>query len=486
VKRLRGIDANFLYMETPTLHMHTIKIAVLEPAPGVAYTVERVKADLRARLHLLPPFRRRVVSVPLGFHHPVWVEDATFDLDRHVRHMAVPAPGGPREMDAAVSRIASVPLDRGHPLWELWILEGLAGGRVAAVGKIHHAVADGVAVAGLLASVLSPDGSGLAPSAPESAWRPEALPAPGRLLRDALRDHRRQLGRLPALASRTARNLAAVARRRRGAGVTPPVPVRDAPRTTLNGSLTARRAFASGALSLDDVRTVRRAFGVTLNDVLLGLVSGALRAYLGPELPAEPLVAEVPVATDAPGVQRLGGNRLSNIFTSLCSEIADPVVRLRAIHDVTRVAKELHELLGADLYEAWTEYVPPTLASWWMRLYARLHLVERHRPAVNVIVSCVPGPRVSLGWPGGRLLALYSVGPLIEGTALNVTAWSYDDHLYVGALSCPDLLPEPHGIVAGIAAALGELVEAARAPSPPVAADLRDRVALAGGRGGAT
>jgi diacylglycerol O-acyltransferase len=204
-------------------------------------------------------------------------------------------------------------------------------------------------------------------------------------------------------------------------------------------------------------------FGVTLNDVLLAAVAGALRGCLVArgEHPPAPLVAEVPIATDAPGVRRLAGNRLSNIFTSLCTDVADPVARLRAIHDVTRTAKEFHEVLGGDLFESWIQYAPPKLAAWWMRLYAGLHLVNRHRPPVNAIVSCVPGPRSLLGWPGGTLEAIYSVGPLIEGTAINVTAWSYVDSLCVGTLTCPDLVPDPHALAAGMHEALAELVAAA-------------------------
>ena len=472
MERLTGIDASFLYMETPSVHMHTIKVAVLRPAPGVDYSIERVKADLRARLHLLPPFRRRIVGVPLGFHHPVWIEDARFDLEHHVRRVAVPAPGGPREMDAVISEIASTPLDRSRPLWELWLLEGLADGRVAAVGKVHHALADGVAVAGLLANVMAPGMTGLTDAAPAPIWRPEAVPSGASLLRDALRDHGRQLVRFPALLGRTARNLAAVARRRRAGVLAPPVPVLDPPRTSLNGSLTARRAFASTALSLEAVRRVRRAFDVSLNDVLLALVAGALRAYLAHrgERPARPLVAEVPVGTDVPGTPRLGGNRLSNIFTSLCTDVDDPVARLRAIRDVTKVAKELHTVLGADLFESWMQYAPPKLTSWWMQLYARLHLVDRHRPPINVIVSSVPGPRTTLAWPGGTLEAIYSVGPIIEGAAVNVTAWSYVDALCVGTLTCPDLVPDPQVIASGLHDALAELLRAAECPGEPAVA----------------
>jgi WS/DGAT/MGAT family acyltransferase len=212
---------------------------------------------------------------------------------------------------------------------------------------------------------------------------------------------------------------------------------------------------------------VRVAFGVTLNDVLLAIVAGTLRTYLERrgERPALPLVAEVPVATGAADGRRLHGNRLSNMFTSLCTDIADPIARLRAIHDVTKVAKEFHELLGVDLFESWMQYTPPKPAAWWMRLYARLHLVNRHRPPINVIVSSVPGPRTTLVWPGGTLETIYSVGPLIEGTALNVTAWSYVDRLYVGTLTCPDLIAAPHEIASGLHEALDELVRAAEPPA---------------------
>jgi diacylglycerol O-acyltransferase len=459
VERMTGIDASFLYMETPACHMHTIKVAVLAPAPEVPYTIARVKADLRERLHLLPPFRRRVVEVPLGLHHPVWVESPV-DLDWHVREARAEPPGRGPELDAVVSQIASTPLDRSRPLWELWLVGGLADGRVAAVGKIHHSVADGVAVAALLANVIDAAGGALAAARPADAWGGESAPSTSRLVGDALAAHAGGVRALPALLGHTAGNLVRVVRGRRGLDPPPPRPILDAPRTSFNGALSARRAFASTALPLDAVRQVKTAFGVTLNDVLLALVAGALRAYLGDrgELPARPLIAEVPVATDPPGSHRLAGNHLSNMFTSLHTDVADPAARLRAIHDASVTAKRQHELLGPDLYESWTAYFPPRPFAWAMRLYSRWHLADRHRPPINVVVSCVPGPRERLGWPGGTLDAIYSVGPIIEGAALNVTAWSYVDRLGVGVLTCPDLLADPHCVTEGIHAALGELL----------------------------
>ncbi|HWP66281.1 MAG TPA: wax ester/triacylglycerol synthase family O-acyltransferase [Candidatus Limnocylindria bacterium] len=465
MERLPGIDASFLYMETPAAHTHTIKVAVVEPATDAPYSLERVRNDLAARLHLLPPFRRRLVEVPWGLHHPLWIEDPTFDLSHHVRETIAPAPGGPRELDAVVSAIASEPLDRRRPLWELWMVRGLVDDRLAAVAKIHHAVADGVAVAALLANVLQPGAEALAPCVRDDGWRPELVPSPAALVRDAVVDRMRQTARLPPLVARTVRNLRGVTQLRRTTAVPPPRPVLDAPRTSLNGALTARRAFASTALPLADVRAMKAAHGATINDVLLSLVGGAVCRYLAArgEHPDRPLVAEVPVATDPPGARRIAGNRLSNIFTSLCTDVADPVARLRAVHDAMATAKRLHETLGPDLYEAWTEFVPPRPFSWAVRTYSRWRLADRHRPPINVIVSCVPGPRVRLGWSGGTLEALYSVGPIIEGAALNVTAWSYADRLCVGVLSCPDLLPDPHVVSEGLHAEL----EALMAATPP-------------------
>ncbi len=223
-----------------------------------------------------------------------------------------------------------------------------------------------------MANVMASGMSDLAAADASARWWPEAVPSPGRLLRDALHDHGRQLVRLLPLVVRTAQNLAKVARRRRQALLAPPLPMRDAPRTSLNGSVTARREFASTTLALEDIRVVRGAFAVTLNDVLLAVVAGTLRSYLAArgEWPTRPLVAEVPVATDATSARRLAGNRLSNIFTSLCTDIVDPVARLCAIRAMTKAAREFHELLGSDMYEAWTQYAPPGLTAGWTRLYA--------------------------------------------------------------------------------------------------------------------
>lgn len=471
MERLTGIDANFLYMETPAAHMHTIKVAVLETPPGAGSSLDDVKHAMRDRLHLLPQFRRRAVPVPFGLHHPVWIEDPAFDIERHVHAVDLPSPGGWRQIEDAVAVIASRPLERSRPLWELWLLRGLADGSTALVAKIHHALADGVAAAELLGAVMNEGGEAAhGVTSPAEPWTPEPLPSRGRLVRDALRDHAPNVKHLPQLLARTARGLRAGARLRRGLPLSPPLPLMDAPRTSLNGALRPGRGFAVVSLPLGDVRHVRECLGVKLNDVVLALVAGSLRRYLArrDELPGRPLVAEVPTSTDpADGPRRRVGNRVSNLFTSLCTDVADPVQRVLRIHDVTTAAKEINLALGPDLYREWTDYAPPRPLSGLMQLYSRLHLADRHVPAVNVIVSSVAGPRRPLRWAGGHLRHLFSVGPLIEGTAVNVTAWSYSDRLDVGVLTCPEHVATPREIADGLAEALDELLAAANAAAPP-------------------
>jgi len=469
VERLSGLDAGFLYMETPTLHMHTLKISVLDTStmPG-GYSFDRVKQELQRRLHLLPPFRRRLVEIPGGLHHPLWIEDPDFDLDHHVRSIRAPAPGSHHEFCAVISEIASRPLDRHRPLWEIWVVEGLPDGRVGFVAKIHHSVADGVAAAELLANVLTPDAEAGAPPPPARPWQPERVPSKLALVWGALVAIVTGYLSLPRLLRSTARGLRAVTKVRKrhaGEGTSPPTPFAT-PNTRFNGALTPNRIFAATTLSLDDVKTVRQAFGATVNDVVLAVCAGSLRRYLSGhgELPDKPLVAGVPVAIPGgDGPRRLHGNAVSNMFTSLRTDLEDPVERLRAIHEITAAAKEVHQALGAEMLAAWSELTPPRPFAAWMRFYSRRHLADRHRPPINLVVSNVPGPREPLFIAGARLAELYSVGPVLEGIGLNITVWSYLDALEFGLVACREAMPDLWDVADGLHDALGELVKAAGA-----------------------
>lgn len=482
MQRLSGLDAGFLYMETPTVRMHTLKVAVLDPPPGGPMDFESVKIAIGEHLDRLPPLRRRVVDVPGRLHHPMWVDDPDFDLGYHIHRVILPAHATSAQLDRAIGEIAGRPLDRTRPLWQMHVFEGLEHDRLAVLITVHHALADGVAATALLANVMSTIPGG--PRAEELTGardagpvvvpptRPEPLPSRSRMVRDALVDRARQLSHLPRLLVRTLRGLFSLALRRRRSDVVTPVPILSTPRSSFNTSLTERRSFATVALSLDEARAVKTARGVTLNDVVLAVVGGALRRYLDDrgELPDRPLVAAVPVSSD-PDLARLEGNRVSNLFASLATDEPDPLRRLDAIHAVMSEAKVVQQIMGIETLANWIEYTPPGPYAWFNRHYSGWRVADRHPPPINVIVSNVPGPRELLHVSGATLREIYSVGPILEGVGLNITIWSYCDQLFVGVLACGDTIPEPWLITEAMADALAELAAVAGAEAVRVGPD---------------
>jgi WS/DGAT/MGAT family acyltransferase len=465
---LTGFDAGFLYQETPTAHMHTLKVAVLDPAtvPG-GYSFALLRDVLASRLHLLPPFTRRIVPVPFGLHHPVWVEDPDFDLDNHLVREAAPSPGGQRELGAIVSAVASRPLDRDRPLWELHVVEGLADGQIACIAKVHHALADGVSSAEMLMAVMGADGL----ADPDgSVQRPPSQPLPNRreLVVDGLTDLVRLLLTLPGQLRRTTRGLTDLRRRTRDADVLPPR-VFSGPRTPFNRALSSERIFAFTSLDLADAKAVKSAHGTTLNDAVMAVCAGAVRSYLiGRGQPVDrPLVAGVPVSTRTEAQRGTYGNRVSNMFTTLPVDLDDPVERLRAIHAVNRTAKAQADALGSDSFEALNEYTPPPLTTLYARLMGRLRVADRTRPPINLVISNVPGPAEALSVMGARLEAIYSVGPILEGIGLNITMWSYLGQMNFGLLSCRRLMPDLWDLANQLHESMAELAKTV-APGPAV------------------
>ncbi len=466
MERMAGIDAGFLAMETPSQHMHTLKIAILDVSrvPG-GYSFERFRDVLGARLDRLPPFRRRIVEVPGRLNHPVWIADPGFDLDAHLQRVVLPSPGIRAQLDDVVSSIASRPLPRDRPLWEVSVVEGLADGTVAFVAKLHHCIADGVTAAELLVGVLDRDPE--APDRPEDGdapgWRAEPVPSRVRLVVDALVDALRALAGLPELITRTVRGLVNVARGRRARAASAPLPFAT-PKLRFNRALTPRRRFVSTTLPLADVKTLKQALGCTVNDVVLALCTGALRRYLlaRGELPDRALVASVPVSTRAPAsAPTSAANNVSNLFTTLPVHVDDPRARLAEIHAVTQAAKDQLARLGPAMLADWSELTPPLPFGATVRAYSRLRLANRHRPPVNLVVSNVPGPTEPLYVAGAQLVELFSVGPVLENAGLNITVWSYLDGLDVGLLACDDAMPDLRSLVTDLHDALDELRELA-------------------------
>jgi len=266
MQRFTGQDASFLYMETPNVHMHTLKVAIVDLPTSIPYNdlFEMVRISMETKLHLVPRLRLRPVEVPGGIHHPMWVNDPNFNIGRHLFRTKIEEPGGHREMDRAIAGIASTQLPRDRPLWETWMLEGLADGGVVLVTKIHHALADGVASATMLAKVmnLAPGDPDLRP--PQPSWFPDQIPSRSELIKDAVRDQRAQLGALGPLLKRTVRGGVNVLKNIRHRAVAVPYPF-VTPRTVFNRTLSPMRSFASTSLPLDELKAVKNVARVTLN-----------------------------------------------------------------------------------------------------------------------------------------------------------------------------------------------------------------------------
>ncbi len=460
--RLSGQDASFLYTETPTVLMHTIKVQIFESQYSEAdYGILRER--LEAALDVVPMLRQRVLFVPFNLHHPVMVDDPDFDLDSHIYRAALPAPGGMRELHDMISQIMCHRLDRSRPLWELWMLTGLENGRVAIVHKVHHCLADGAATVRYLSRVFEQQASLQAPLAVRTPWRPEPLPSAGLLVWDALRDQVNiDIRQFPAFVSTLWHAGARLFAFHRDVG-SPSLQrlAHPPPRTRLNHALSPRRSFTTRQIPVPEAKVVARALGGTINDLILALAATAIRDYLllHNDLPAEPLCTAIPVSADEPGSARESGNRTTYLPTCLWTNIADPVERFHAIQRATKVAKQELDLLGKDTFIELMHFLPPFFSLWKTSLRQYLRKAERadYRPLTNVIISNVPGPAERLSGNYGTLVDLYSMGPLVEGCGLNITVWSYAGNLNFSLMGCKRAVPDIERLADGLLAAMADL-----------------------------
>lgn len=464
-QRLSGLDASFLYLETANQPLHVCSILDLDTStiPG-GYSFDRFRESLAERVRAMPEFRMELTDSFLNIDHPVWVEDPEFDVEHHVHRIGLPAPGGRAELAEIAGHFASLPLDRSRPLWEMLVIENVAGtdsragGRLAVITKVHHAAVDGVTGANLMSQLCS-----LEPDAPA----PEPVPAPGGAgqLMIATRGLARYATRPVTLATRilpaTVGTVVDTVRRAlNGATMASPF---TAPQTCFNAKITRRRNVAYAQLDLADVKLVKNHFGVKVNDVVMALVSGALRHYLleRDALPTGSLVAMVPVSVHGRS-DRPGRNKVSGMFTSLHTEIEDPAQRLQAIAEGSVVAKEHSSAIPATLLQDWSQFAAPAVFGAAMRVYASSKLTES-RPVHNLVVSNVPGPQEPLYFLGSEVKAMYPLGPVFHGSGLNITVMSLDGQLDVGLISCPDLLPDLWDMADDFAIGMSELVAATRA-----------------------
>jgi WS/DGAT/MGAT family acyltransferase len=457
-----AVDAAFLYGETPAWHMHVSAVLVANPATAPdGFSVDELKRRIEQRLHLAPQFRWRLVEVPFGLDRPGWIEDPDFDIDAHIRRIGVPPPGGPEQLGNLIGDLVAIKLDRRKPLWEFWVIDGLERGRIAILAKIHHSIIDGISGSELATVLMDLEPSPPDPPAPTEPRAIEPLPDGTELFFRGLGDVARTPWRITRLAAQSVRQgLTFLGFQRQSSSPAAPF---QAPRTSFNTELTPHRRFAFASVPLDDVKSVRWAFDVKVNDVILALCSGALRRYLlaGNELPHAPLIAQVPVSLRGDDDKSDVGTKVGAMFASLATDVKDPALRLLSINDSTKGAKEMQRALAADKIMGITEAAPPALVSLAARMYTAAQLDRRTPPIMNLIISNVPGPPFPLYCAGAEIEALYPMGPLLYGTGVNVTVFSYRDRVDFGFMVCREAVPDPWFLAEGIPMAMEELQRAA-------------------------
>ena len=481
MQRLTALDAQFLSVESPTTVGHVGSLVVVDPstAPGGRWDLETVRAVLEPRLHLAAPFRQRLVEVPLGLGRPYWIDDPHFDVEFHLRELALPAPGTDEQLGEQVARIHSRQLDRSRPLWEAYVITGLQGGRCAFYSKVHHAAIDGVSGTEILETLMDVDVVPREVPAQADPFVPRQMPSRislvGRGLRQLATDpvdllttiprSLQYVDQLPGAANfpgtRLLSGAAGVVGRALGAAPRAPADSRELrpPRTPLNGAITAHRRFAFGSLPMSDVKLVKNHFSMTVNDVVMALTASALRLWLEDHdaLPEVPLVAAVPVSIRTEDQRGAQGNQVSVMLAELPTHVPDPEQRLRFMRTAMLDAKRAFEAVPASLLQDMSALVPTALSGLAARALFRLATV----PGLlfNLFVSNVPGPQLPLYIAGGRVEGIYPVSAVSDLTGgLNITLFSYDGSLDLGLIACREMVPDVWRLVDHLHEAMTEMV----------------------------
>jgi diacylglycerol O-acyltransferase / wax synthase len=476
MRQLTSLDAQFLALENTRQSGHVGSLAILDQstAPDGALTAADICRLLSERLPLLPPMRWRLVEVPFGLDYPYWIDDPEFDIDYHVRELALPEPGSDRQLAEQVARIFSRPLDRARPLWELYLIHNLESGLTGMLTKIHHAVVDGMSgneIMGMLLD-LTPEGRELPAAQPVDAGEagPAEMVARGVLgaARYPLRVLRSLPSAVPNIEDTPLKNLPGAGTVGRVTGGLQSVVRRGprldrgnltAPKTSFNGRVSPHRRFAFGQLPLDEVKEVKNQHGCTVNDVVVSICAGAVRRWLieHDELPQEPLVTQIPVSVRTGEQAGTFGNRILLMAAPLFTNEPDSVTRLLRTHDALSVMKERHRALPADLLQDANHFIPPAVFARAAQLTFRLSTSRPGRPTWNLVISNVPGPQLPLYLAGARLVANYPVSVITDGMGLNITVMSYMGSLDFGIVADRDQMPDLWKLMGWLGDALDEL-----------------------------
>lgn len=473
MQQLTGLDAAFLALETASSTGHVGGVCVLDPRQAPKpLTLGRLTEVLGERLPLVPVLRRKLLNVPLGLDQPYWVDDADFDIEYHIREIALPRPGSDAQLTEQIARLHARPLDRSRPLWEIYLITGLSRRRAAVYTKIHHAAIDGASGAELLTILLdlTPDGRELAASEP---FTPASPPGPVTLaalaaLRLAWRPVQtvrvtNELVRvLPSLAPAFRMLVGGMLGLNSGDGAVIATAPGRAPATPFNRPITQHRRVAFRSVDLDSVKAVKNEFGVSVNDVVMAMCAGALRRWLAEHdaLPEQPLIAMIPVSVRDPASKGALGNKVSAMLAALPTHVADPGQRLEIGHAATKIAKSQQAAIPQGLVDQISDFAPPALTARAARVVFATGLLHR-LPPFNLCISNIPGPNVPVYLCGAKLLAHYPVSVITDGQGLNITVIGYLGQLHFGLVSCRELVPDLDALAGYLVDELESLLEAA-------------------------
>jgi WS/DGAT/MGAT family acyltransferase len=470
MQHLSGLDASFLYLETPEMPMHVGSLQLLDLPEGyLGDFYDNVREHIARRMHLAPLFQRKLALMPFELANPVWVDDEDVDLDYHVRRVSLSRPGSMLQLEQMVGRLHSSLLDRSRPLWEFYVIEGFHTGQVAFYTKIHHAAMDGAAgvLMGQAVFDLTPTPRAVKPRRQRARANRYQL-GMAELAGAALSNSVGQYVKLARILPDMGRAAKSLLKRETGEDGKRRFVARKqfkfGPRTPINVAVTNQRSFASACVSLPEVKEITRATGTTVNDVVLAMCSAALRRYLADEncRPGKPLIAAVPVSLREAGNTDLN-NQVSMMFVGLASDIEDPLARLNAIHANAIGAKELTSQIKTAIPTDFPSFGVPWLMSGLASLYGRSRLANVIPPLANVAISNVPASPVPLYLAGAKVATYVPVSISGHSVALNITVHSYDGVLGFGLTACRRAVPEIESLAAYLSGALAELLAAVRA-----------------------
>lgn len=479
MKSLSGLDGSFLHLETPETPMHVGSLHLFDlPAAYKKDFYTEVRRLLAISLDLAPLYRRRLVEMPLHFANPVWTDGGAVDLDYHVRRHKLPRPGTRLQLERCTARLHSELMDRRLPLWEVHVIEGLQGGQAAFYMKVHHAVLDGaagVALARALFDVAPQLAGGRAAS--RTATIKAEHPGIVGLAAAALRHDAAQYVKLVRHLPDVFRVLAGMVRNS-GGGDEGPSPLRQnfsfGPKTPLNVAITAERGFASVSLPLAEAKAIAAGQDAKLNDVVLALCSGALRRYLAHRggIPKKPLIATMPISLREAGNTEFTTQATLSLV-SLCSNIADPLRRLRAIRDASGAMKSVARRAQSVIPTDFPSIGVPWLVGGLAALYGKTKLASAIPPIANLVISNVPGPPATLYAAGLPMRAYFPLSIVEHGLGVNITVMSYAGSLDFGIVAARKAMPDPRKLAQALLESYEELMQ--RAVPPPASAEKRKR-----------